>query len=1112
MPDNALKQVISEVVPRPYIRTIALSSGNTDETKVGVDIVFKDDIESDLEIFWNQQHQEFSWLVGGLFVFTNSAIRDEYIKDNKKLFSGQHPTGVRVYDLEKYLVNITQIGDEYEILYHVDFIVKEPIEDLSLLAFAAYNMPEHLTSAFDFNGFEILAMLVESLEFSIEEVFNGGKLTELAKIFRLQNGDIWRGAVHFDADMGRYYTGFIPSEDRQRLLVINVANNTIADNRAIDRVIDQVLDTTLVDNFLSLFGRTKIEEPRKPPQIFSKLMLTETEEEEARMFFTVNYYEALKNSSNWPWLYDNEASRDMILELSKLRKLMLVKKRVSPYDYDRKFYDNLEEVVLLDTTDQRNFTLLSPGGGNGLDIKEITGQVFTYDETDFKLKNRHFTAVDRTAAEDAHGIYRYRVVLDVEDGAYRFLLNERNKLLPLIAKMEDYAAAAGNPNNFNYISDRYNNPGWIEQYPDLKEESIWMKLPAAVGKVMGYLSGRPEDAGIYFSLAIAASPVTGSPTTIEKIIAVANQLVTKIENLLGGNTQSEVGNLAQTGKHQQFPTRTVRYEKFFDAALNLDDDSSVGYSYFANVDQESPGLPVVKEKVFRERVTQEIRKYFNNDNPIFFIPNIPNIANYSEALASSMFSFFTPVSLKLVNFDISTVNFANSFVYQDLLIDIFLAKQTDYDLTGVPRYNAAGRKRTKSVSRRKPVRRRGNQRKKTTTNAYGKAAKRDDIRNLAGTRSMTIRTGRERTLQRGTRPARGNAARRNQAASQDLRQPVSETFGKRSVFELEDTPVKDDLVNIHSTAIDTSAVANAFMSAMFTANKFDPTIITDFLDNLNTTGESFVFQPNFIGNPIQELLDLPPQLKAIMGSTIPTFGASLVDWYAEEDTNKEEMISNYAINLLNIAELHMYTGPDSWRKLAIDDINAARAAGKRYILCRLAKYSNEDILPATNEFGLPILGDYFLLEIDFGLGQLDVGPGINSVVDAPTLQELGFEDPKAAQVLTNADGSSAPIPNLKQDAADSLASGTIGLKVAAAQAAANAASQSEEDEEQPLIILTKVPILGLNFSGLAAALQTPEESEEEKEEKEKLPPITDETDSSFKNSVVPTYGGGTGKL
>ena len=206
------------------------------------------------------------------------------------------------------------------------------------------------------------------------------------------------------------------------------------------------------------------------------------------------------------------------------------------------------------------------------------------------------------------------------------------------------------------------------------------------------------------------------------------------------------------------------------------------------------------------------------------------------------------------------------------------------------------------------------------------------------------------------------------------------------------------------------------------------------------------------------------------------------------------------------------TGPGSWRKLNPDDINAARDAGKRYILCRLAKYSNEDVLPATNEFGLPILGDYFLLEIDFGLGRLDVGPGINSATEVPTLQELGFEDPKAAQVLASIDGSTPPIPNLKQDISDSLASGVLGQKVAAAQAAANASSPPAE-EKQGFVSLTKVPLLDLNFAGLAAAaLVAPEESAEEKEEKEKLPPITEETDSSFKNSVVPAYGGGTGKL
>ena len=1114
---SLVQELIGEVVPRPYVKKISLSTPQSlghyqnptqEETQVDIHIVFKDIVEAGLEQFWldnsGKNKSDFSWLNAALFVFTDSVKKNHYVGSNsfffknpiweKSFLGNSHKMdGVEAHKLKfagltavnatptlEQTDNPSTVATEYEINFHVSFILTGPINNLHVAAISAYNMPEELTIPLGITPSEKQDLLRESAEFLYEDIFVDGKLVALANIFQLESGAVWQGAAHYDRIKGQYYTGGSPKPNKQLLIAIQVQNNTIVDNRHVERILDRVIDFTNLENELSKFTMSNHQEPKRKPAIFSKLFLTELEDESSRMYFSINYFEALKHASQWPWLFENPVARTAILNLSKIRKLMLVKKRVSAYDYDFSFEDNGEELVLLDATDQREFPIIDPSNQNGLKIREITDDIFTYDPNAFKLKERSFTAVDETAADDLRGIYRYFLTLDVEDGAHRYLLGKRNDLLHSIAEFEEYAHLAARPENFDYLADKYRNGSWINAFKEITERKIWRKLSSEIVTLVQFLSGKTDimlfgldRSQLIKAMAKIAHPRFGSPTGNDRLLAIANLIATKIENLLGSNTKSRVGNLEKTGKKQQFPTRTIRYEHAFNEVLNLDDEPNVGYSYFRNIDLNN-GLPVIKESAYRNRVKQETTKYFATPNPLFRLSNFPD---YSESLANNAYTYFTPLELKLPNFIVDTSNFVNMRQYKGLLGTIILAKKLDYDLDGISKFefkfNSLGLQRISNKARRRSVRR-----KDTPCGTRGK--NQSDIERLMQNRSVIIRPKNSGNTNRANNPKRTT----NRGTSQlDLASGLvssNETFTSTGTFTSEVTPKTEDLVAPHSTGVETTEAAENIFDSLFLVNKTKPNTIPQFLANINTQGEDFIYTSGYIGgDPAMAVAALPNQIKAVMAGSSDTPNSNLVSWF-NPGVQQKDMLSNYVVNLMNIVRLKMYNGYERginnplWKDLLSSDVNAARAAGKRYILCKLEKYQNSDIFPETTAgFKLPILADYFLLEIDFALGAIETLVGTSS--EPVTLEEAGFVETTTAAELNEGlpDASAADIEFI----------GVPGL-------AATVEQNSQEDD-------SFVGIKPVAISPIFAALAKTEEQEE-------IDPNLTET--TFQHTAIPTFG------
>jgi len=1111
---SLVQELIGEVVPRPYVKKISLSTlqplgrfapPEQEETQVDVQIVFKDIVEAGLEQFWldnsGKNKSDFNWLNAALFVFTDSVKKNQFVGSNafffkspiweKSFLSSSYKTDdIQAHKLKfvgltavnaKPIIEQTDdpstVATEYEINFEVSFKLTGPITDLHIAAISAYNMPEELTNALGVTPIERQELLRESAEFLYEDIFVDGKLVALANVFQLETGEVWTGGVHYDRVKGQYYTGSSPKSNKQLLIATQVQNNTIVDNRHIERILDRVVDFTNLENQLSKFTMSTHQEPKRKPAIFSKLFLTELEDESSRMYFSINYFEALKSASQWPWLFENPVARAEILKLSKIRKLMLVKKRVSAYDYDFSFEDNGDELVLLDATDQRNFPMIDPSNQNGLKIREITDDIFTYDPNAFKLKERSFTAIDQTAADDLRGIYRYFLTLDVEDGAHRYLLGKRNALLHSIAEFEEYACLAARPENFNYLADKYRSGSWIKAFKEIEEKKIWDKLSSEIVTLVQFLSGKTDimlfgldRSQLIKALAKIAHPRSGSPTGNDRLLAIANLIATKIENLLGSNTKSRVGNLEKVGKKQQFPTRTTRYVHGFNEVLNLDDEPNVGYSYFTNIDLND-GLPVIKESAYRNRVKQETTKYFSTFNPLFRLSNFPD---YSEALANNAYTYFTPLELKLTNFIVDTSSFVNMKQYRGLLGTIILAKKLDYDLDGISKFdfkfNSAGLQRISNKARRRSVR--------SKDTPYGTRGKnQSDVERLMQNRSIVIRPKNSGNASRANNPKRTT----NRAASQsDLASglvPASETFTATGTFTSETTPKTEDLVTPHSVGVETTQAAENMFDSLFLVNKTKPNTIPKFLANINTQSEDFVYTSGYEGDPALAVAALPNQIKSVMAGSSEVPNSNLVSWYSP-GIQQKDMLSNYVVNLMNIVRLKMYNGYERginnpvWKNLTSSDVNAARTAGKRYILCKLEKYQNSDIFPETTAgFRLPILADYFLLEIDFGLGAIETLVG--SVTEPTTLEEAGFVETTTAQELNEG------LP----DAAGIEFIGAAGL------AAAAAAENNKED--------TFVGIKPIAISPIFAALA-------KKENKDETDP--DVVETLFKHTATPTFG------
>ena len=305
---------------------------------------------------------------------------------------------------------------------------------------------------------------------------------------------------------------------------------------------------------------------------------------------------------------------------------------------------------------------------------------------------RHFTGTDFDVAENRDGQYQYIVEIEVQDPIIKMLKNNLTILRRLIQ------GSASSPGFEEYYQDSLARKSYFDERinqfdvsflafynakyntnsnASYDTESFLFKAISSVARMYFDFSSigskqRVNQVSILNYLTNIASPNSGSPDGIQKVLSLLKNLETQIDTMIQKNSRiprfrgdvSDSTTARNTSVSSAKDNKTIKLDFAFDNIFDANTNPSVGYDYLFStknqMERNTDGLALLTKQDIFKRASLETSKYFMNQGSNIKIEDEDSVVyNDGDKLENSMYSFLTVSNIFLKQED-RVVTYSNA--------------------------------------------------------------------------------------------------------------------------------------------------------------------------------------------------------------------------------------------------------------------------------------------------------------------------------------------------------------------------------------------------------------------------------------------------------------------
>lgn len=529
-------------------------------------------------------------------------------------------------------------------------------------------------------------------------VISNGRPLTTASIYRLPNGDIHPGAVHFHETPrgGRYMAG--PRHTQQPHPVLEreqIPNFKVQDQRALKmlenlefnlRSDDEVFDK-IRKNFpkrIAAPGRQS-----KKPNFISNAFVSRDSDGKSNLVFSVDTHRILMERGQFGKILSTENTEvfKKVADTSKILSFNLFRRRVRKNrlgsnpraSYKRYDKDTKRELIARNSERAagqfRRKMYKRDKDGDG----EKEARIGFVKELDLLNTNRlrTFSCTDFSMAKVTDGVYQYVVEIEMEDGTLEFVLDVLKKLKRNKRRLLRYYNNSQHPENYNFSSNKFTKKfidQQSERYPQLSDDTInntpnlerqkenprnssmapWNRAIVVLLESVSALTNISSDniEIIASNLHSMINPKTGTPEGLANFVDAYEKIEQKIRMLLGhrGLDDTEFDVSVESSVHKErFKKSTIKIRKRFKQVFNSDVAKGIEYDFLGGRKTNRGGMREVTVDFYQNRLADENSKYFSgprrrSDDPL-------------SDLRTTEYAYLTPA---MVKYGIKTLKILNS--------------------------------------------------------------------------------------------------------------------------------------------------------------------------------------------------------------------------------------------------------------------------------------------------------------------------------------------------------------------------------------------------------------------------------------------------------------------
>jgi hypothetical protein len=588
----------------------------------------------------------------------------------------------------------------YDIDLFTEFSVpnKDP-SHLSIICFSFINM-EKLIDDFSLsvNNTDLHAQALGS--FNVYNIIDNHQTVDSAVVFYDPNGNIWQGPVH--QHEGKWMAGARHTTELHPYLTRAVVPNTIVQDfrnveetqkhrydltgitttiyPSMDKIFKQFVDYNLDVNVKKAFA--------------SDIFLSRGLGGEAKFLFGLDFKKLCIENTTYPKLLKKNLR---LLDDFKIERINILRRRIEktndirPFkDEDRSPTDNTyyipNEEIIVYSADGDTF-LRGNVFPNGNMLREI---ILDLDNSE---GIRHFSGRDVSIGSDiTFGEYQYGFEVFVKDPTRDFLMDQLTRLGEAKKSLVEYYNLARRPRRAGNRYLKSDNPHIKDEteiintfggggYYDIKTNKF-VKIFDRLINTLTSIGSKNLDAiatlcAVYVELGamttqaaertsrfldIITNPRSGTPTGINYTITLVNDLIKKMQVILGfvvdnkgnnsvGAAPSDYSNGTSGVKKNTFSYKQYFNNMFFDAGI----DRRTGFDYLGKPpvrrqNESLSGLESITYEDFITRANQETLKYFVQDADITLDQTPPGSDqkyNVNSTTEDRKYSYFSPYTIFL---------------------------------------------------------------------------------------------------------------------------------------------------------------------------------------------------------------------------------------------------------------------------------------------------------------------------------------------------------------------------------------------------------------------------------------------------------------------------------
>ena len=449
-------------------------------------------------------------------------------------------------------------------------------------------------------------------------------------------------------------TGKIHVHAIESLSVVEKENSGIVDTRNIEKtVVESKLSSTVAENIKIPTVQTNIGVVPKGivapsarrvevstakanmSDSFSDLTLSKDENNNNNMVFALNFNNLVKQSSFLTTLPNNNSLKDLFISNSKILSLKVYRTRLDEEKGPGTSKEQSEKPFLVaESSDNNNRTLVAKkkyvdfenndASKNSKDRRDtenkgqLVGSISELTINNTNMGIRQFACSDNAASRLTNGKFKYYVEAEITDPLPETLEKFAKEMTNNKTQLENYFASVGSKKantSFNYdsLANRF-KANFINVFYENNLNAPMLEAVQTYKKVLSYFQSTADLS--VASLYAMVDPRTATLDTIQQIISLHQQLITRINKLLGreasGTSKKKVKDgAAGTYTGQNSDKRKIKVNKHFVNNLftrDITQQKNIGYDFLGQKTTEEGGLKSVSVADMKSRFDKELRK------------------------------------------------------------------------------------------------------------------------------------------------------------------------------------------------------------------------------------------------------------------------------------------------------------------------------------------------------------------------------------------------------------------------------------------------------------------------------------------------------------------------